>query len=193
MVSEMQSDKSALVSTLALVELAINNNQSSITLHSLAYLMFGQHLRLFIAVALERNVHLPVFHEFTQCMRYTIQQVQGQLIKKQEYQAKYANRCCHKKVFYVGEQMLLSTKNLKITSIKKFRQRFIGLCKVVERNSNVSYSLDLPARLIHVHLMFYINFLMRYTRGKDRKQPPKAVLVDGKQEQVIEKIVDEKL
>lgn len=49
---------------------------------------------------------------------------------------------------------------------------------MVEKISPVSYPLELPPNLAHVHYTFYISLLKRFFHKSNERQPPEAVMID---------------
>ena len=63
--------------------------------------------------------------------------------------------------FSVGDKVLLSTHNLNITGLHKFKDKFIGPFVVQQRIGEVAYKLDLSfcAVLRNVHPVFHVSLL----------------------------------
>jgi len=58
-----------------------------------------------------------------------------------------ANQHCRELFFGMGEQVLLSTRTLKLLDSPKFRQRFVGPFEALSKVGTVSYRLKLTGRL----------------------------------------------
>jgi hypothetical protein len=82
--------------------------------------------------------------------------------------------------FAVGEQVLLSTKNLslKMQGSNKLLPRFIGPFKITQQVNAVAYRLDLPA-VLQIHPIFHVNMLKQYKPGGRTQPPPLPTLIDG--------------
>ena len=48
--------------------------------------------------------------------------------------------------YAVGDRVLLSTRNLRLQGRKKFRARYAGPFRVIDRIGNIAYHLDLSGR-----------------------------------------------
>ena len=63
--------------------------------------------------------------------------------------------------FAVGDKVLLSTRNLNLTSSCKLKDKYVGLFVVQQRIGEVAYKLDLSSRaaLHNVHPVFHVSLL----------------------------------
>ena len=63
--------------------------------------------------------------------------------------------------FAVGDKVLLSTRNLNITGLRKFKDKFLGPFVVQQRIGEVAYKLNFlsHAALRNVHLVFHVSLL----------------------------------
>ena len=63
--------------------------------------------------------------------------------------------------FAVGDKVLLSTRNLNLTGLCKFKDKFVGPFVVQQRIGEVAYKLDLSSRaaLRNVHPVFHVSLL----------------------------------
>ena len=86
-----------------------------------------------------------------------------QLKISKEIQKSHADRNYTPKQFNVGERVMLSTQNLKLLNqpSKKFRSRYIGPYKILEKISSQAYKLELPPNM-KVHPVFHINLLTEF-------------------------------
>ena len=78
-------------------------------------------------------------------------------------------------LFAVGNKVLLSTRNLNLTGLRKFKDRYIGPFIVQQRIGEVAYKLDLLSRaaLRNVHPVFYVSLLWLWrSNGLHRTAPP---------------------
>ena len=93
-------------------------------------------------------------------------------------------------MFQVGEEVLLSTRNLRLKSpgARKLLPRFIGPFAVVARVGDVAYRLALPDSL-RIHDVFHVSLLARYVAGKDYMPPPLPIVVDGALEYEVERVL----
>ena len=60
---------------------------------------------------------------------------------------------------------MLSTRNLNLTTNRKFKPHFIGLLKVTKRIRTQAYHLELPVALPKVSNVVHILLLQKYTVG----------------------------
>ena len=63
--------------------------------------------------------------------------------------------------FAVGDKVLLSTRNLNLTGLRKFKDKFVGPFVVQQRIGEVANRLDLLPRttLRNVHPVFHVSLL----------------------------------
>ena len=61
--------------------------------------------------------------------------------------------------FAVGVKVLLSTRNLNLTGLRKFKDRYVGLFVVQHRIGEVAYKLNLSSRaaLRNVNPVFHVS------------------------------------
>lgn len=94
---------------------------------------------------------------------------------------------------------MVSTKNLNVTSqigrpAAKLDHRWAGPFVVLEKNSAVSYKIELPANM-RVHPVFHMSVLKRYQEATNERFPgrnpdrPPPVIVDEEEEFEIEEIL----
>ena len=78
-------------------------------------------------------------------------------------QKHYADQRSTPKQFDVGERVMLSTQNLKLLNqpSKKFRSRYVGPYKIIEKISSQAFKLDLPSNM-KVHPVFHISLLKEF-------------------------------
>jgi hypothetical protein len=96
--------------------------------------------------------------------------------------------------FKVGEQVLLSTKNLKLKGDmpRKMWPRFIGPYKILEVIRGVAYKLELPAGM-RIHNVFHVSLLHKYQKGPNMLSPLPVHIVDGELEYTVEAIMAHKV
>jgi hypothetical protein len=75
----------------------------------------------------------------------------------------YADQRSTPKQFNVGERVMLSTINLKLLNqpSKKFRSRYIGPFKIIEKISSQVFKLELPSNM-KVHPVFHISLVKEF-------------------------------
>ena len=98
-----------------------------------------------------------------------------------------------------GDFVLLSTENLKLYNqpYKKFKDRFIGPYKILQKISPVAYKLDLP-NTVRIHPVFHVSMLKPYhsdTPDTDPVDhiPARGEYISGDNVYTIEKIQAHKI
>ena len=94
--------------------------------------------------------------------------------------------------FQVNDKVLLSTKNLKLAMAgsPKFKAKYIGPFEIVQKIGKVAYKLNLPETLSRLHPVFHVSLLKGWVEGSIHEDViPSPILVDGKVEYFIEKVI----
>ena len=81
----------------------------------------------------------------------------------------------------MGEEVLLSSKNLYLAGTRKLRVRFVGPFRVLERIGKTAYRLDLRGRFKGVHNVFHVFQLKKYIPGGSSSNPPDLIQVEGEE------------
>ena len=120
------------------------------------------------------------------------------LRKAQEEMKKYTDR---KRVevndYKVGDLVMLSTKDLKYQMVRrrteKLMERFVGLYKIKKIISLNVVELELPST-IKIHLVVNISRICRYVGQVEgqKKEQLALVIIEGKEEQKIERILNKR-
>jgi transposase InsO family protein len=104
-------------------------------------------------------------------------------------QAHHANKKLTPQTFEVGQEVILSTKNIKTKRVKKKLDfKWIGPFKVLDRVGSQAYRLSLPAQY-PIHDVFHVSLLEPY-RSRPGCEPPPPQEIDGDLEWNVEKVVD---
>ena len=67
----------------------------------------------------------------------------------------------------MGDEVMLSTQNLNLTTNQKFKPHFVGPLKVTKRIGTQAYQLELPVAPSKVSNVVYVSLLQKYTVGGD--------------------------
>jgi transposase InsO family protein len=101
------------------------------------------------------------------------------LEKAAQLQAKYHNRHTEAKHFGVGEQVLLSGKNIHSKRPhKKLDNKWLGPFRILERISKQAYKLNLPPSMKRLHPTFHVSLLEPYKPRPGYQPPPVDDLED---------------
>ena len=120
------------------------------------------------------------------------------LNRAQEKQKKYANKKRRELELQMGDEVLLSTKNLPVQVVaggsRKLGPLYCGPFPVLEKLTS-AYRLDLPPHM-RVHPVFHVSQLKLYRKPEDtiRKysKPSLLVTTTGKEEFEVEEIIHHK-
>src|SRR4051812_8872590 len=101
-----------------------------------------------------------------QRLQWDIEQAKTNMEKARERQTHYANRNRREFTFKEGEEVWLSTQNLKLPPgiTKKLSNKYTGRFNIKEVISPVACKLQLPASW-KIHPVFHISQLKRYVAG----------------------------
>ena len=109
-----------------------------------------------------------------------------------ESQAKYYNKKHKPKTYNVGDQVLLSLKNIRSPKrSKKLDQNFEGPFEILERIGRQAYRLDLGKWKKRIHPVFHVSLLEPYRGrpGAATRQPDAEINEEGFEEWEVEAIV----
>ena len=115
-------------------------------------------------------------------MQSLVRVTREKLTRAKEVMAKYANCRCREVEFAVGDEVLLDTRDLRMTGSKKLRQRWVGPFVVECLVGPVACKLRLNATLKGVHDVFHISLLCKYEHGGNGQEPPAPIVFDGHEE-----------
>ena len=104
----------------------------------------------------------------------------------------YDQRATRQADIDIGDLVILNAKNIRTKRpTKKLTPRLYGPFKVLEKQGNRAYTLDIPPYW-KIHLVFHVSLLERYkvSDSPNREQPPRdSEDVEGDMEWEVEKIV----
>lgn len=182
---------------LVAAEFAYNNSVNASTGFTPFFLNYGQHPHtpLSLSVPPLQPVSKPV-SRFLAEIRENLSKARSAILKAQEVQAKYANEKRRDVSFKPGDQVLVSSKRLKIrlaeNAKEKFLPRYFGPYKVLKVVTPVTYKLELPEalklhRTVHVeHLKEYVDGSETFPFRPEYVPPPPPEVIQGKQHFCVE-------
>jgi hypothetical protein len=178
---------------------AMNNSWHTSTGTTPFRLVMGQDPKLPLAVALHKQHQIPSAFQVAQRMQEGLQEATRCLQQAQQRQKAYYDAGRRFLEFQKGENVLLSTKNLKLKragatqTTAKLMPKWLGPFKVSHVVGKGAYRLELPASLSGIHNVFHVSLLKKYkTRdeGGQVQPPPSPLFVqDGQEFFEIEKIL----
>ncbi len=164
---------------LTAAEIAYNNSVQASTGYSPFFLNSGQHPNLPLSSAVQpANIsNNPPAAELLSDLYRDLECAKENLKRAQQRQAHYANQHRREVTFCVGDEVLLSTANLRHElRAPKLAPKFIGPFSISRVISDVAYELTLPDTMSRVHPVFHISKLKPYRDGSasfpDRHQLP---------------------
>src|SRR3954463_12436004 len=144
----------------------------------------------------------PTVNEILEEIVYIQKVAQDTLAIAKANQEQFANKKRRDLTFSVGNQVLLSTKNIDLASqanrpSRKLKHRFIGPYTVTQQISPVAYKLDLPTTL-KIHPVFHVSLLKPYQQPTDyphretTSPPPPEITINDDTEYEVEQILDDR-
>ncbi|EDN07175.1 hypothetical protein HCAG_03706 [Histoplasma mississippiense (nom. inval.)] len=115
--------------------------------------------------------------------------------RAQERQAEYYNRKHLPMKFSIGDQVLLSAKNIKTTRpCKKLSERWLGPFQIIRVVGKQAYELKLTSGFKSIHPVFHISYLEPYKQRPGAEPPrPDGVEIEGNTEYLVEGILDKRM
>jgi hypothetical protein len=112
----------------------------------------------------------------------------------QSRQKAYADKHRKDLTFQVGDRVLLSTQNAKLSTVgsKKLLPRWIGPFTVLARVGEVAYKIWLPPNL-KWHGVFHVSLLKPYLDNGTVQPPPLPEIIQGEVEYEVESILAHRL
>ena len=139
-------------------QFAHNNSEQASTEQTPFYLNSGRHPLLPVNLDVPPNRNAPTAQALAQHLRDTLERAQAHLAKSQERQAHQANKRRTDLEFQVGDQVLLSRRNLRHGKLDAV---WLGPFPITERISRTAYRLGPPADM-RMHPVFHASLLKPY-------------------------------
>ena len=155
---------------LPLMEFAYNNSEQASTKQTPFYLNSGRHPLLPSNPDVHPNHDAPTAQALAQHLKDTLERAQAHLAKSLERQAYPANKRRTDLEFKVGDQVLLSRRNLRHGKLDAV---WLGPYPVTERISRTAYRLELPADM-RMHPVFHASLLKPYKGEPSTATPSPA-------------------
>ena len=173
---------------LTAIEIAYNNSKQSSTGYSPYFLNYGQHPTFPLnspTVVSERSNNESV-EELLEGLDRALTEAQNAVERAQQNQQRQANRHRSELEFEVGQEVWLSTANLRLKGkpSPKLSQRWIGPFTVKRKLSPLVYELDLPSTLL-IHPVFHVSKL-RPHRSSERFDPHRPPVPDRPAPEIID-------
>ncbi len=152
---------------LTAAEIAVNSSVQASTGFTPYYLNYGDHPTFPTNILLD-DVKNESVYELMQQLQRNIQQAVRNMENARDRQTYYANQHRRDFIFKEGEEVLLSTKNLKLPDgiTRKLSHKYNGPFKIVEVISPTVYKLQLPEAWKRKHPVFHASLLKKYTAGQ---------------------------
>ena len=114
----------------------------------------------------------------------------GTLQAAQQRQKAYADLSRREVHYEVGQQVLLSTRNLTLKMIgsAKLMPKYVGPFTVIQKINPVAYKLKLPP-CMKIHNVFHVSLLKEYREDGSVKPPPPPSLIDDVLEYEVERVL----
>jgi len=182
---------------LGMAEFAYNNKVHTATKTSPFKANYGQDPKMGFKGRRKRKYEAA--EKFIERIRKIQEKAKAVLGKAQEKMKKFTNRKRREEEEYrVEDLVLLSTKDLKWQMkgrrSEKLTERFVGLYKVKEIVSSNAIDLELP-KSIKIHPVVNVSRVRLYKPQVERQKkiPPKPVIIEGEEEFEVEKILNKRM
>jgi hypothetical protein len=137
--------------------------------------------------------HCPSAERFTEHMQQSLTIARRWLQAAQQRDKVYADKKRKDVLYNVGDQVLLSTKNLRLkaSGSRKLLPRYIGPFPITKVVNKAAYELHLPQQL-RCHNVFHVSLLQKFVPGAMSPPPPMPEFLDEQPEWEVEKLVEHK-
>jgi hypothetical protein len=152
-------------------------------------LNYGRHPRGPATAAIDAN--LPAANVFVTSLNKALSQAKDSLISAQSQMKKNADESRRELEFEVGEQVLLSSKHIKLKTVgtKKLLPKFLGPFIILKRIGQLAYELELTPDMPRIHPVFHVSLLRPFIPGKT-PPPPMPTVIEGEAEWQVERIIN---
>jgi hypothetical protein len=173
----VSADQSDWDLKLSLCEFAINSSYQASTQHSPFFLNYGQDPLTPVTVRTEALI--PGARVFTEQLHATLRAARTHLHAASQRQKALADTKRRDERFAVGDQVMLSTKNIKLKAVgsPKLLPRWIGPLRVLRVVHPTALHLELPATYT-MHPVFHVSLLKRYVTSLYTQPVPPAPEID---------------
>ena len=173
---------------LANAQFAMNNSYQASIGCSPFLLNFGFHPRTPTTLHILKDSTVPEASEFVSRIQDCLDKAKRCLQSAQDRMKVQYDKNKQDVSFNPGDEVLLSSKNLKLAGCAKYIPRYVGPFKVLQCVGKLACKLQLPEGW-KIHDVFHVSLLKPYIRGKTSAPPPTPALLDD-HSYVIDSIVE---
>lgn len=151
---------------LPTVHYVVNNTPNRHTGYTPFYLNFGYHPVTPVQLLSDNETKMESVESFVERLKKQFEEARKNLEHARETMMKQEHGHRRVQEFAIGDQVLLSTKNLNVKGFpRKLQRRFIGPFKVVQEISKVAYKVALPEGW-KIHPVFHTSLLKLWQSGQ---------------------------
>ena len=151
---------------------------------------------------------MPAANDFVEQRLRDLKNAKLALEAARHRQKAYSDRKRREEKFQIGDEVLLSSKNIRLLNpgTPKLLPKWLGPFTIIDYCGNhktppkggdpdnvpentVAYKLDLPDHM-RMHDVFHVSLLKRYNRDRRVQPPPIPIVVDGEERYHVERILD---
>jgi hypothetical protein len=192
----IDGDHSNWEDLLPIAAFAMNNAKSSTTGETPYFLNHGAHPATPVTLGLPEG-RLPTLEVVFADLETTLTRIRALIQSAQDRQKAYADqrfRAPHQ--FKVGDQVLLSTKNLKFKKgVKKLHPKYIGPFQIISMEPGAnSAKLELPKSYSRIHPVFHVSLFKEFKpQASSMALPPEPAVEDGLPYYKVEQILSHRV
>ena len=180
---------------LSLTKFAYNNSHHSIADSTPFYLLYGYHSEIRWEIE-DNSLKGEIFsaNERVKLLQARRHELTKRLRKASASQTKYYNKKHTPQDYFVGQLVMLFTKNLKQKrSSKKLSHKFVGSFRIEDKVKEQVYRLTLSS-IYRIHNIFHVSLLKPYHHRADSEEADAFMqvleLIDDEEQWEIEEILD---